>query len=66
MEKNSGTKPVKLRVSEYLNDNEQLINDILESNKGHPNILAIKDIISALYLKSFKFQKTDVTKKNKS
>ena len=31
MEKRGRTKPVKLRVSENLNDNENIINDILES-----------------------------------
>ena len=55
MEKSGGTKPVKLRVSENLNDIKQLINDISGSYKGHQSILAIKNIVSASYLESFKF-----------
>ena len=43
MEKRGGIKPVELGVSENLNEDEEIINDISKSYK-HPCILAIKDI----------------------
>ena len=52
--KTDGTKLVKLGVSENLCDDEKIINDNLESYKGHPSILVIPGI--------FRFQENDILK----
>ena len=48
VEKRGGTKPVKLGVSENLNGDEEIVNDISEPYK-HSSILAIKNIRSGKF-----------------
>ena len=49
-------------MSKNSNENQKIINNVLESYKVYPSILATKDIVSTFYLEQFKLQKTDFSK----
>ena len=61
VQKSDGSKLVKLGVSRNLYGNAKSINDILWSYKGHPSILANKDMVSLVNLENFNVN-TDVKK----